>query len=254
MARLTRSFSFSTGPLILQSILPAHRRFDRIQRIRRGYVPVAAAHDAAAGAFNAGDRVHALDPFLAEHRQVQFHDPVVRVRPQRLEIGARIESGKPLDIIDVDQLQVRNVVAVIRDAVDRARGLKSIEPGTDSAVTDRMHVNLQPHSVEPGHGGIQVFGAQYQFAAIAVRTQVRVQQSGRLAFQDTVEKQLDAFIIQVFRLVIVACRQHVFEVLPVVLGETAFVGQTGHHPRGQIARPFQSPGTPGSLRARQTRR
>ena len=73
--------------------------------------------------------------------------------------GWRVRDGaqppEPRDVVGVDHLDVREVVAAVVRAVGVARGLDGVERLAHGALRQRVEVHLEPERVQPRDGLLQ---------------------------------------------------------------------------------------------------
>ena len=75
------------------------------------------------------------------------------------------ELAKARDVRRIDQLQVRDVVAVPEIAIGLARGLDRIQRLADRAVADRVEMHLESVGIERGDALLEQFRLDHRDAA-----------------------------------------------------------------------------------------
>lgn len=59
-----------------------------------------------------------------------------------------VELGEPRTVVRVYELEMRNVMTIVRHAVRLAHGLEAVERSPDRGVANCVHMHLEAHCVE----------------------------------------------------------------------------------------------------------
>ena len=142
------------------------------------------------------ERVLPCPPRLSEERDRQVvHLRLVR-RPERLGVRERTERAEPRQVVGVHDLDVREMMAQVVEAVGRARRLDRVERLAHRAVRERVEVHLEPERVQPRDRLLQELGLDHREPAVvgrvAVLVEVGVERRAREVLADAVLHDLDA--------------------------------------------------------------
>jgi hypothetical protein len=166
------------------------------QRVGAADRPVAAAREVRAGFRQRRERVLPGGPGLAQERDRQLGHLRLVGGPQRLDVGGRPERGEPRDVVGVDDLQVRQMVADGRIRVGPPRRFDRVERVAHRAVAERVEVHLEAVGVELGDEPGEFVGVDEVEAGVvgraAMRVEVRVEQRGGVVLGHPVQHHLHA--------------------------------------------------------------
>src|SRR3984957_4965789 len=181
------------------------RDLNLLQRIRARDVPVAAECDDRAAAIDGADRVQARSALRAQERDGELGDVIIRVCPQRLEVRDDAELAEARYVRRIDQLEMRDVIAMSEIPVAAPGCLDGIQRFAHGPVSDRVEVHLETRGVEKRDGFLEEFRIDHGDPAhVAGLLEVGLQEHAGVVLKHPVLHDLDGARIYQRRRVLTA--------------------------------------------------
>lgn len=161
--------------------------------IRRGDRPVASRHDPRPRLLEGSHRIQPPGPLRADQRRGALRDRCIGEHPEGLEVREHAELREAGNVGGIDELEMGHLVAQVRCAVRGPHGSERVQPLANRAVSDGVHVDLEPRGVEPRRDLGEPFGGPVRdppVVASRLACVIWLEQRGRTRLEHAVEKKL----------------------------------------------------------------
>ena len=122
---------------------PGDRHLHLVQWVGRGHGPVAAEGQPGAGSLQAGERVLVAHALRSQDVQVELPHLRIEAGPERLAVRHHTEFGESGDIVRVDDLEMRDVVAMVGRPIRCFRGFERVQRLSHGPVADGVDMDLE---------------------------------------------------------------------------------------------------------------